>query len=179
MLHACQAVEETASLAPFQKPDCKAQRDSVAAHLKLDCFQTFGIKRGALTCLLRGDVAAFRFGYLTAERTKESSMNRIITFVAVVTIFFVTDSQAAPERLLSEVDIKPGENASALVVLLHGYTLDGNSLMHVQETLGRIDELKGADILRPNLPLDTFSMATSSQITAELILAIDQAWGKT
>lgn len=65
-------------------------------------------------------------------------MNQIIAFVAVVTIFFATDSHAAPELLLTEVDIKPGKNATALVVLLHGYTLNGRSLMNVQEALGRI-----------------------------------------
>src|SRR5687768_6625188 len=82
--------------------------------LELDCFQAFGIKRGALTCPFetRDVVAPLSFRYLSPERTKESSMNQVIAFVAVVTIFFVTDSQAAPKRLLTEVDIKPGENAT-------------------------------------------------------------------
>ena len=61
---------------------------------------------------------------------------------------------------------------------MHGYTLDGDSLANVQKTLDGVDKFKGADVLRPNLPLSTLSMATSSQITAELLLAIDNAWEK-
>jgi hypothetical protein len=76
-------------------------------------------------------------------------MNRMIMLLAAITIFFVSESPAEQKRLLTEVDIKPGENATALVVLLHGYTLNGSSLMNLQETLGRIDGLKGADIFRP------------------------------
>lgn len=105
-------------------------------------------------------------------------MNRIVIYLlGVLTVLLVTKS-GAQEQLLKDADIKPKDNATALIVLLHGYTLNRDSLLNVHKTLGRIDELKDADVLRPNLPLDTFSMASSSQITAELMLTIDRAWEK-
>jgi pimeloyl-ACP methyl ester carboxylesterase len=101
-------------------------------------------------------------------------MNPIIAFVGI--ILLAAASAFADERLVTRTDVTPGAGGSALVVLLHGYTLDGDSLKHVQATLERADSLKGADFLRPDLPLGTFSMASSSRITAELLAAIDKAW---
>ncbi len=103
-------------------------------------------------------------------------MYRIVAILAALSIFFITGTSDARERLLSDVTVKAGKNSTALLVLLHGYTLDGKSLINVQKTLEGIDSLKGADVLRPDLPLNTLSMAASSRITAELILAIDEAW---
>ena len=77
---------------------------------------------------------------------------------------------AAQTRLLSQTSVVPGDGTSStLMVLLHGYTLDGDSLNKVVDALRTIQDFKGADLLKPNMPLDTFSMASSSRITAELI----------
>ena len=59
-------------------------------------------------------------------------MNRMIMLLAEITIFFVSESPAEQTRLLTEVDIKPGENATAQVVRLHGYRLRIDRL-HVAE----------------------------------------------
>lgn len=104
-------------------------------------------------------------------------MIRIVALIGLM-ILLVTQTANAKDRLLSETVVNPGKNSSSLVVLLHGYTLDGSSLKYVESSLKRVDGLDGADILRPNIPLDTWSMASSSRITAELLLVIDQAWGK-
>jgi pimeloyl-ACP methyl ester carboxylesterase len=89
---------------------------------------------------------------------------------------FVAASECAGERLLRNIEVRPGAEGSTLVVLLHGYTLDGETLRHVQATIETVDGLRGADFLRPDLPLGRFSMASSGRITAELLASIDSAW---
>jgi len=110
-------------------------------------------------------------------------MNHIFLLFVLLALLSISTTSATQtaigkDTLVNAVDDNPGKNSSTLLILLHGYTLDGNSLRYVQSTFKRIPGFEDADVLRPNLPLDTFSMAASSDIVAELILAIDQAWEK-
>ncbi|VVM84132.1 hypothetical protein PS647_02476 [Pseudomonas fluorescens] len=82
----------------------------------------------------------------------------------------------ADASVVKNVDVERGEKGSVLVVMLHGYTLNRESLRSVQSTIKSAGGFQGADFLIPNLPFDTFSMATPTSIVSEVVLAIDKAW---
>ncbi len=103
-------------------------------------------------------------------------MNKFMTFLGALTMHVISDVHASQDSLLNNTEITVKENSTVLAVLLHGYTLDGDSLHNVEKTLHQTDGFHQADILKPDMPLSTFSMATSSRITAELLAAIDKAW---
>jgi pimeloyl-ACP methyl ester carboxylesterase len=67
---------------------------------------------------------------------------------------------------------------NALLVLLHGYTLDGQSLDGVEATVRQVPGLTNASLFKPSLPLSMFSMSRPDKILADLLVAIDQAWDK-
>lgn len=111
------------------------------------------------------------------KRSTFLSVAIILTIVIVAMLLSLFAMKpSGKDRLLTEFKVKPGNNGTVLVVLLHGYTYEGKNLVSVQRTIEQIPELNGADILRPNLPLSRFSMEKPSQITSELIGAIDLAW---
>ena len=112
-------------------------------------------------------------------------MHKFRIFLGIILILLLAETSTATDRILSDIDvqnIKTGtvvnKNTSVLVVALHGLDQNGSALASVQKTLADMPEFKGAHILLPNLPFNSFSMASPSQITAELLQAIDNAWGK-
>ncbi len=109
------------------------------------------------------------------------SMRRTVrTFliaVFLVVMHLSSVAMATPsDALVSNTKVTAGADGSVLLVLLHGYTLDGASLEHVRAAAEQVEGLRGADILQPDLPLGLLSMASSSRITAELLSAVDRAW---
>jgi pimeloyl-ACP methyl ester carboxylesterase len=102
-------------------------------------------------------------------------MMRVVAMLALLMLAEVT--HATEENVLTDTRVQPGaSDTTALVVLLHGYTLGRDSLVDVENATRLVPGLQAADILRPGLPLETFSMTSSSRITAELLSAIDAAW---
>jgi len=107
-------------------------------------------------------------------------MTRFLSTLLLLTFIAFSYVSASDDRILTNTEVKPGSDGSSLVLLLHGYTLDGATLKPVHNALASLDDdslpLAGADVLRPDMPLGTFSMARVSDITAELLLMVDQAW---
>jgi pimeloyl-ACP methyl ester carboxylesterase len=103
-------------------------------------------------------------------------MRLITACVTGVLLAFASGAPTAKELIVARTAIERGSDGRALVVLIHGYTLDGDSLKKVQATIRRVKGLEGADFVRPDMPVSLLSTASSSRITAELLAAIDDAW---
>jgi hypothetical protein len=102
----------------------------------------------------------------------------LLSLMMSLLIFLIVNTpNGEGEKLINNDGVKL-ETIDTLIVFLHAYKADGNSMDDVRKTLDGIEGLKGADILIPNLPFDTFSMADSSKVTLEILHAIDAAWNK-
>jgi pimeloyl-ACP methyl ester carboxylesterase len=90
---------------------------------------------------------------------------------------FITTNAPHSEgaKLITNDEVKISDSAT-LVVLLHGYQIGSKSLTDVRKTLQSIEGFKDADVLAPELPFSTFSMADSSEIVLEILRAVDKAW---
>jgi len=103
-------------------------------------------------------------------------MKFLFRLLASLTMVLAAGSWGADEHIVKKAEVRPGKDGSALIVLLHGYTFEGNDLAKVEATLRKVRGLEGADVIRPDLPFDRFSMAGASRVTAELLQAVDRAW---
>lgn len=67
-------------------------------------------------------------------------------------------------------------SAKKLVVLLHGYTLDADSLDHVKAVIAETHRVGDLDYFIPNLPLSKWSLADPVSICNQLLQQIDGLW---
>lgn len=105
----------------------------------------------------------------------------LVLFILAVSSLVFIHSRSYKDNLLSNGDIKTTSNsADTLVVMLHAFSNKGNSLnaaeIHVREFYNKLG--RQVDIFKPDLPLDSLSIASNSKIVAELLKAIDLAWQK-
>lgn len=103
-----------------------------------------------------------------------------ICYISVVflSIVLTTDVIAMNKNLIDEFGYEETDDATVLIVMLHGYAEKAASLGSLQNTLDNIVGLQGADYLIPELPTSRFSTAPPNQIVAELICEIDRLWIK-
>lgn len=103
-------------------------------------------------------------------------MRRIGQIVALLLIIFLL-LPLAEERQIAKVELEHGQS-DTLIVLLHAFTKDGSSLTAIRNELQREGSFAGADVLQPDLPFGVFSMATTSEVVAQLLVVVDEAWAK-
>ncbi|NNC99144.1 MAG: alpha/beta hydrolase, partial [Gammaproteobacteria bacterium] len=106
----------------------------------------------------------------------------ILISLSAGTYFIVKESRFFEESLIQfsvPVSLVRGRTDSdTLVVLLHGFNQPSSNLDGVKNTLAalEVDQRKSFDIMQPELPLGAMSLASHFDITAELLIAVDQAW---
>ena len=94
----------------------------------------------------------------------------------------VLSSAAVGPSTVARNNLETNGDSKDLVVLLHAFTKDAASLEHIravlkdQERFPGVEGFQDADILAPDLPFGTFSMAKPAEVVADLISQIDQAW---
>jgi pimeloyl-ACP methyl ester carboxylesterase len=104
------------------------------------------------------------------------AVKRIHLVLLAIAFTLACGALTGNELVVKNTAVERGSDGRALVVLIHGYTLDGDSLKKVKAAIQRVKGLEGADFLRPDMPLGLLSTASTSRITAELLAAIDNAW---
>jgi pimeloyl-ACP methyl ester carboxylesterase len=107
------------------------------------------------------------------------AMKPIRAVLLAIAFAFASGALGADELIVKNTAIERGAKGNALVVLIHGYTLNGDTLKKVQAAIRRVKGLENADFLRPDMPLGLLSTASISRITAELLAAIDNAWNSS
>lgn len=101
-------------------------------------------------------------------------MKRIAQIVVLlVTVLLLLP--LAEQREITNPVLEQGQS-DTLVVLLHAFTGDGASLNAIKHELQSVGTFAGADILQPDLPFGVFSIATTSDVVAQLLGVIDDAW---
>jgi triacylglycerol esterase/lipase EstA (alpha/beta hydrolase family) len=70
--------------------------------------------------------------------------------------------------------ITTSSHTDTLVVLLHAYTLSPDSLLTIAAVI--TEELPGAHLIKPPLPMGRFSFEDPTDIARHLVLLIDQEW---
>lgn len=70
------------------------------------------------------------------------------------------------------------DKGKTLVILLHAYTGDQDSLEGVKDTILSEGAFSGADVLQPGLPIGALSIESPHKIVARLLLEVDKAWAK-
>lgn len=70
--------------------------------------------------------------------------------------------------------ITTSSHTDTLVVLLHAYTLSPDSLSTIAAVI--TEELPGAHLIKPPLPMGRFSFEDPTDIARRLVLLIDQEW---
>lgn len=111
---------------------------------------------------------------LTNQRFLIVAICLIISFL----IFIIVNGPKGEGNKLIKNDEVKIENSETLIIFLHAYQADGDSMNEVRKFLDSIESIKGADILIPDLPFSTFSMADSSRVTLDILHSIDVAWNK-
>ena len=72
--------------------------------------------------------------------------------------------------------LKPHGQSTRLAVLLHAYTMNGSSMLLVENALLKADGWADTDVLAPDLPFELFSITPPAHVVADLLSKVDQAW---
>ena len=97
----------------------------------------------------------------------------------LVVVLVVTQSRIGQQNIVDNTAVvSESPDAETLVLLLHAFTKSGDSMNAVKAVVQEHYKLSGVDFIQPDMPLGTLSVASNTDIIAELVDAIDEAWNK-
>lgn len=98
----------------------------------------------------------------------------ILSIVLISIAVFIT--KPTNVGVLSHNHIESTKQSETLVVLLHAYTANGESLDEVKHVIKSHSEFEDAHIYAPDLPFGLLSMANPINVSNDLMNKIDELW---